>query len=156
MDILEYAIKMENDGEKFYLELAEQNKDTKLNNVFRSLANDEAHHAKIIRDKRQGIATSFSEETETAAKNVFSDDEFMIESDVPGQVDAYKGALEKEQESIDLYKKLKSEAEGDEELFSFLIEQEEGHYKLIEEIIEMVNRPNEWVESAEFGRRKEY
>ncbi len=156
MDVLEYAIKMENDGEKFYLDLAEKNKGNKLNNVFRSLANDEAHHAKIIQDKKEGVSTSINGKTETAEKNVFSDDEFKLENDVPGQVDAYKGALEKEQESIDLYKKLQSESGEGEELFSFLIEQEEGHYKLIEEIIEMVNRPNEWVESAEFGRRKEY
>lgn len=156
MDILEYAIKMEKDGEKFYLDLAKKNKDNKLSNVFRSLANDEAHHAKIIRDKKEGISTPPSGKAEPAAENVFSDAQFKIESDIPGQVDAYKGALEKEQESIDLYKKLQSESGESKEFFAFLIEQEEGHYKLIEEIIEMVNRPNEWVESAEFGRRKEY
>ena len=62
-----------------------------------------------------------------------------------------------ERESIELYKKLLSESSDDKELFEFLIKQEEEHYRLIEEIVKLVNRPNVWVESAEFGlRREEY
>ena len=155
MEILDYAIKMELDGEKFYLSLAEQNKDNKLNVVFKSLANDEAHHAKIIKDKKEGTAASLDEGAQATIENVFSGSDFEIESSSPEQVDVYKGALEKEQESIDLYKKLLSESEDDKELFTFLIGQEEEHYRLIEEIIKHLNRPNEWVESAEFGLRRE-
>lgn len=44
----------------------------------------------------------------------------------------------------------------DKKIFEFLIEQESDHYKVLEQLIELVNRPNDWVESAEFGVRKEY
>lgn len=119
MEILDYAIKMEMDGEKFYLELAERNKDNKLNVVFKSLASDEAHHAKIIKDKKHGITTSLDGGAQATIKNVFSGSDFKIESSSPEQVDAYKGALDKEQESIDLYKKLLSESDKDKKLFTF-------------------------------------
>ena len=46
--------------------------------------------------------------------------------------------------------------EKEKKIFEFLIEQESDHYKVLEQLVEMVNRPNEWVESAEFGLRKEY
>jgi rubrerythrin len=46
--------------------------------------------------------------------------------------------------------------EKEKKIFKFLIEQEDSHYKVIEQLIEMVKRPDEWVESAEFGLRKEY
>ena len=65
---------------------------------------------------------------------------------------------ENEKKSIDLYQKMLQEAvdERDKKIFEYLIEQENDHYKVLEQLIEMVNRPNEWVESAEFGLRKEY
>ena len=51
MDILEYAIKMEKDGAKFYHEQALKNKDNKLYPLFISLVKDEEKHEKIIREK---------------------------------------------------------------------------------------------------------
>jgi rubrerythrin len=77
-----------------------------------------------------------------------------VKSD-PGQLDVYRLAMEKEKQSVDLYKKLLSESEGDKALFKFLIAQEEAHYKIMELIVKLVSRPNEWVESAEFGIREE-
>jgi rubrerythrin len=157
VDILRYAIKMELDGEKFYKELAFTHKNNSLHSVFLSMARDEARHARIIRKKMDGVNLPLNEKSGTNTKNVFGDPAgFKIESDVPKQVDVYRGALKKEQESIELYEKLQSESNEDLELYKFLIQQEKEHYKLLEEIIKMVNRPNEWVESAEFGRREEY
>lgn len=65
-------------------------------------------------------------------------------------------AAEKEKQSIELYKKLLSESKEDKDLYEFLISQEEEHYNMMEEIVVLVNRPNEWVGSAEFGNREEY
>ena len=41
-------------------------------------------------------------------------------------------------------------------LFHFLIQEENRHRDLMEELYQHVNRPNNWVESAEFGVREEY
>ena len=157
MDILEYAIQMELDGEKFYLDLAMENRDNSLHTVFISLARDESKHAEIIRERKEGRHSALGGEVSASVENVFSgSDGIQFAGNNPGQVDAYRKALKKEQESIDLYQKLLSESEKDRELYTFLIAQEKEHYRLLEEIIRMVNRPNQWVESAEFGIREEY
>ncbi|HWQ41417.1 MAG TPA: rubrerythrin, partial [Desulfosporosinus sp.] len=40
--------------------------------------------------------------------------------------------------------------------FEYLIKQEEDHYTIIEQLVSLLSRPEEWVESAEFGVREEY
>lgn len=157
MNGLEYALQMELDGEKFYREQALENKDNRLNSVFISLAEDEKKHAKIITEKQASRDFMLDEEDVVSAKNIFSDvTGSNFEKNTPEQIDAYKKALNMEEQSIDLYKKLLSESEKHKDIFKFLIKQEEEHYKVIEEIIKMVNRSNEWVESAEFGAREKY
>jgi rubrerythrin len=157
MNGLEYAVQMELDGEMFYREQALKNKDNKLNPVFISLAEDEKKHAKIIKEKQVGIDSLIDEEDVESVKNVFIDATGLdSKGSATEQIDAYRKALEMEKKSIDLYKKLLSESKDDKDIFEFLIKEEEAHYKLIEEIIEMVRHPNEWVESAEFGLRKKY
>ncbi len=157
MNGFDYAVQMEVDGEKFYREQALLNKDNVLNPVFLSLAEDEKKHAQMIKEKQMGQDSLTDQEIVVDTKNVFTSatgmdaDKIMID-----QIDAYKKALEMEQKSIDLYKKLLAESQDEKDFFEFLIKQEEKHYQLIDEIIVMVNRPNEWVESAEFGVRKKY
>ncbi|WP_028829458.1 ferritin-like domain-containing protein [Proteocatella sphenisci] len=157
MNSLEYAIKMEVDGEMFYREQAAENKDNKLYPVFISLAEEEKRHAKIIKEKQAGRDFIPDEKDINSSKNVFSDVTGLdFKKSTPEQINAYVKALEMEKQSIDLYKKLLSESNDDKVFFEFLIKQEEDHYKLIEEIIKMVRRPDEWVEAAEFGVREEY
>ena len=48
MTALEYALKMERDGEKYYSEQAEKNKGNKLQVVFALLAEEERKHADIL------------------------------------------------------------------------------------------------------------
>ena len=158
MDILKFAIEMELEGEKYYREQAESHHENSLDKVFISLANDESNHAKILKNKSKGLHYQFNTSIRSTTQNIFEglgDFKIAIKSN-PDQVDVYRMTLEKERQSIELYKKLRSESEDDKDLFEFLVSQEEQHYKILEEIIKMVNRPNEWVESAEFGLREEY
>lgn len=158
MDILVYAIQMELDGEKYYKDQAKLNKGNSLYEVFMSLAEEESDHAHILEDKSKGLSYKKNTSVTVPRQNIFNGlKNFNIDDCMRAQqIEAYKIALEKEKESIELYKKLLSESRGSEELYKFLISQEEEHYVLIEEIIKIVNRPNEWVEAAEFGRREEY
>ena len=73
-------------------------------------------------------------------------------------IDAYKLALAKEKESIDLYEKMGAEADsaGEKRLFEFLVEQEKLHYNMFQDLIEHVIKAEQWVESAEFGLREDY
>ena len=157
MDILVYAIKMELDGEKYYREQAELNRENGLYGVFMDLAKDESDHAKVLEDKARGLFYRSNTSVQSSVQNVFA--KLSKLKEIPcyqDQVDIYKMALEMEKQSIDLYKKLLSESMGDKELYNYLIEQEEEHCEIIEEIIKIANRSKDWVEAAEFGEREEY
>lgn len=157
MDILVYAIKMELDGEKYYKEQAELNRKNSLYTVFMDLAKDERDHAKILEDKARGSFYRPNAPVNSSVSNVFAG--LSALKDIPlnkDQIEIYKMALEKEKQSIELYQKLLSESGCDKELYEYLIAQEEEHYSIIEEIIKLASRPNEWVEAAEFGEREEY
>lgn len=157
MNSLDYAIEMELDGVRFYKELALIVEGEKLHEVCSSLARDEEIHAKILTDKKADKKVCLEERPALIAKNVFSGtDDFRIDKNYTAQLDVYKVALDKEQKSIELYQKMLSEMPEDRDIFEYLIRQEKEHYSLMEEIIKMVNRPNEWVEAAEFGIREEY
>ena len=158
MDILEFAINMELEGNKFYAQQAETNKGGGLEIVFAGLAEDELKHAELIKKKKSGGEFSSQKVKKSEVENLFSDKDQKI-SDInptPEQLDAYRFALDKEQESIDLYEELAEKSEGDKELFEFLIGEEEKHFKLISEMVELLKRPKEWVEDAEFGVREDY
>jgi len=161
MNSLEFAINMELEGEQYYIQQAETNKNNGLHSVFLLLANDEKNHANILRDKSKDLPYELKESsTLKTSKSIFQElgqgkNELK---DSSAQIEVYRSALETERRSIDLYKEFLTNAgeEKEKELFHFLIQQEEEHYTIIEEIILLLLRPEEWVESAEFGMRKDY
>lgn len=161
MNILEFAINMELEGEKYYLKQAEINKANALSVVFRMLAEDEHRHAEILQNKVKNLDYKLDEnETITEIDHIFkSIGDFTVETkEVPNQIDAYQKALNAEKESIDLYTKSLAEAtdEESEVLFKYLIKQEQYHYTTLEELISLLSKAEEWVENAEFGLRKDY
>lgn len=94
------------------------------------------------------------------AKNIFANlrDIKTEAKEISSQLDFYRMALKMEKESIDLYTNYLDKAEDsrERELFEFLIRQEEQHYQILDELVVLLSRTEEWVESAEFGIREEY
>ncbi len=161
MSALEFAIQMELDGERYYRDQAELNKDNNLQPVFELLANEERQHADILRKYAKKSDYDFTDSRAFAEfKNVFADlDAFSVEvKTTPDQLDGYRLALEKEREMIELYEKMlrESETKQDRKLFEFLIEEEKKHYRIFAEIIEHLIKAEQWVEDAEFGLMEEY
>lgn len=156
MNILEFAIKMELDGEKYYNDQAKIATDSSLKTVFLILAKDENSHAKILQKRSNKLSYELeNNETLSETKNLFKGIK-DFKSDIkqlPNQLDLYRVALEKEKESITLYQKLLLESEDDEskEFFSYLLKQEKEHYEILDELVLQLNKSNDWVESAEFG-----
>lgn len=160
MNVLEFAINMELEGEKYYNKQAENNNDNGLKNIFLMLAKDENDHAKILQNKSNNLPYELNNnETLSEAKNLFKGIKDLKNEikQTPEQLDLYRAALEKEKESIHLYEKLLSEANDDKsrDLFKFLINQEKDHYTTLDELVSQLNKCNDWVESAEFGVRSE-
>lgn len=161
MSILEFAVNMELEGEKYYTEQADLNKGNSLETVFLMLAKDENMHAKVLQNKTNKLTYDLiPNETLSVAKNVFSDLAAVKDGikQNPNQLDVYRLALENEKQSIALYQKYLSEATDDntKKLFEYLIEQEEDHYTIIDQLVSLISHSEEWVENAEFGLRKEY
>lgn len=161
MNLLDYAIKMEHDGEAFYREQAELNKDNSLFVVCNMLAEDEKNHALIIKYRNEQRPFEL-EDTDTLkrVRNVFSNakDIGSYGDGVPDQLDFYMVASRMEKASIDLYSDLlsKSGSGEDRELYEFLIRQEEEHFRVLEELVVLLSHAEDWVENAEFGNRGEY
>jgi len=161
MNILHYAIEMEQEGEKFYRDQAEKNKNNHLHKICISLAEDENCHAGILQNKLNSLKFELKDDgLNTDYKRLFKEaKDIKIESkEMPSQLDFYRKATEMEKKSIDLYEDLLSKAQEEQEIeiFKFLIKQEEQHYELLDGLAEMLRKSEEWVEFAEFGLRDEY
>ncbi len=167
MNVLEFAINMENDGERYYREQAELNRDNGLFVVCSMLADDERNHAALLKSRYENGAFDLAEGSDVdRVGNVFSGlvDVGFYEKELLDQLDFYRLASDRERESIVLYSEMLEEAvsQGDVQgakdvlLFEFLIKQEEEHLRVLEELVKLLSHAEEWVENAEFGNREEY
>ncbi|PKM85109.1 MAG: rubrerythrin [Firmicutes bacterium HGW-Firmicutes-11] len=159
MKRIEFAIKMEQDGERYYREQAAKHHG--LEPVFLMLAEDERSHAAVLMRRVENASYELDDnDILTDARNVFhGKTDFKMEiKPEPEQIDLYRAGMEMEKESIALYSELLAAAteDSDKELFGFLVKEEKAHHAILEELVILINRPNEWVESAEFGLREEY
>jgi rubrerythrin len=166
MNIFDFALKMEVDGEKYYRDLAESVKYDDLKKVLEGLADDEQRHYKIIQSAQNQTFSYVENPTLSKVHNVFSvskNEPALPTNDFIAklkdeQINVYRAALVKEKESVQLYKKLKENAQRHEEkiICEKLMQEEEKHVEVIEDIIEMLNHVNDWVESAEFNHQDIY
>lgn len=161
MTILEMALSLEHDLETYYKKQAALFKDNSLNVIFTLLANEEANHAKLLHSKVNNLTYSLEKSTIIAeSQELFKNlGDFKSNiADIPSQLESYREALKMEEKSYDFYKKLATEASDDssKEIFEYLLGQEDNHRICLEELIKLLTRPEEWVESAEFGVREDY
>ena len=156
MNVLGYAIGMEMEGNKYYLNQAEINNINGLRKIFLMMAQDEKNHETILRNKMiESPYELIFTDTLSKSKNIFNEiGNFKSElREIPRQLELYKMALDKEKKSIDLYADMLSNArEADEkELFEYLVQQEKQHYEVLDNLVMSLSHPEDWVESAEFG-----
>lgn len=159
MNILDLALSMELDLRDFYLQQARRNSGNSLEVVFRKLAKEEENHASIIRNNSDRLIIPMEDSNLLSeVKYIFRNiSDFKINiKELPSQLDAYRMALDKEQESLAFYQRLLDEArtEHAKRVFTFLKDQEDHHCIILEELVKLASRPEEWVESPEFGDRE--
>lgn len=157
MDIFEFALQMEKDGEEFYRKLAETCNDIGLKNILTMLADEEVDHYRIIeqlskRDENAGKAQS---QLLDNVRNVFvrmkdENKDFDIEC---SQADSYRKAREIEEKSMNFYIERANESGGKEkELYLQLAEEERKHVHLMESLVDFVTEPERWLDNAEWHR----
>jgi rubrerythrin len=161
MNIYDYAIEKEQQAESLYRELANKTRNEGFSNIFNMLADEESKHYKLIEDMKNDVpAELLDSELFPKVKKVFEQmgkkkEEFVFETN---QVELYKKAQGIEQQSRDFYIEKANEADDafQTDIFEKLAEEEQRHYLLIDNIIEMASRPEQWLENAEWHHLDEY
>lgn len=162
MSILDFAMQMEQDGEKLYRGLADTIENTGLKKIFTMLADEEAEHFKVFKHLKENTPLGLPEnKILEQSKNIFSAMKegapFTINATTE-QKEAYSLALEMEKKSIDFYEEKAAVSQNKEEkkLLRAIAREERRHYRLIEGVIDFISRPEQWLEDAEYVQLTEY
>ena len=160
MNIFDFAMQMEKDGEEYYREIARKTKDRGIETIMNMLAEEEVKHYQILLEMK--IRTPKVPETKILAnvKNIFAEMKERHEEPSPDQpqIEMYKKARELEKKSQDFYEEKSGvvETEEQKEILLKLADEEKRHFHIIENIITFVSRPHTWLENAEFKHLEDY
>ena len=161
MNIFDYAIKMEQDGEQFYRNMAEKSQKMGFKTILNMLAEDEVKHAEVFKNMKNEVMPDMqNSEVIATSRNIFDqmrNEKIDINSE-KDQVELYKKAQGIEAENEAFYREKVNEVSIDaqKKLFLKIADEEKKHAQLLGYIIEMVTRPDRWVEDAEFYHLDEY
>jgi rubrerythrin len=161
MNVFEFAMKMEKDGQTYYEQHAAKESNPALKKIWEQLAGDEAKHYEIFRRMKDGqigeAAKMSSVETKilATAKTVFQelsakDKDVKFSKDI---FEAWEKAQDVEVETEEFYRQ-KQEEEKDPEVkkaFGLLADEEKKHVHLIEHVLDFLHEPRSWLEDAEFN-----
>lgn len=160
MDIFEYAMQMEKDGEEFYRTIADNTTDKALKAIVTMLADDEVKHFQTISQMKAGSVEMAETRILNNAKNIFaeikdSEQSFNESSD---QIDLYKQAREIEEKSQNFYaeKAAESANQNHRQILNLMADEEQKHFNLLSTIIDFLSRPKQWLENAEWNHLEEY
>src|SRR5208337_3045455 len=152
MNIYEFAMKMEKDGEHYYHELAKMSLNTGFRNIFTMLAKaEEFHYNTFKKMKENEKVVAAGTKILSEVKNIF--EKMQEEKKDPDihitETDLYKKAQEIEKESMNFYLKHADEVNDpyQKEIFTRIAGEEKKHYFILEEIVNFVSRPETWLEN---------
>ena len=159
MDIYEYAMQMEKDGENYYRELSHKTANVGLQSILTMLANAEVKHYNVFQSmkKDQGIPDTDTEILSNV-KNIFirmrEEEQTGVDS---SQTELYRKAQEIEKKTRDFYLEKADEVNASQKpVFIRIADEEKKHYLILEKIIDFVSRPETWLENPEWYHLEEY
>jgi rubrerythrin len=159
MDIYEYALQMEKDGEHYYRELESKTVNKGLKTIFDMLAEAEVKHRKLFENMKINNKVHMTETTIlNDVKNIFvlMKEEKQTNVNV-SEMELYKKAQDIEQRSRDFYlEKANLVDQSQKEIFMKIADEEKRHYFILEKIIDFVNRPSYWLENPEWYHLEDY
>lgn len=159
-EILQDAIKLEQDGEKYYREAAENVTNPLARSTFIALADQEVKHADLLRAycdavSEGGICPTPAEidageySVASTAANIFAEarKELAAGAIMPEDLSSlYDGAMAMERKSIALYanEAEKAKEAEDREFFEYLVKQEKGHLQILMQGQKYLDDPESW------------
>jgi len=157
MNVFDYAMQMEKEGEAYYRELADSTDNTGLKAVLKFLADEEVNHYNIFKMMKEGKGDSLPPSNLLAdVQNIFSEmkakgDNYDFKAK---QVEYYKKALETEKKSEAFYREKAGETTAihERKLLNAIADEENQHGVILEGIIDFIQEPETWLENAEWGQ----
>ncbi len=159
MDIYDYAMQMEKDGEAYYREVAAQTQNAGAKNILTMLADAEVRHYETFRRMKAGEPVPVPDLSYLLnVKNVFAELRDRKRALTNGsQKELYLKAQKLEEKTRDFYREKAGEAgQGQKEMLLKIATEEQRHYDILENLIMMLQRPETWLENAEWYRLEEY
>ena len=156
MDVIEFAMQMEKDGKRLYQDAAARCGDKGLQTIFNLLADAEQEHYDLLKSMKKGTdpTTSLSDVL-AGTKNIFqqmAEKGEELDGKAP-QLDLYKKAEDIERRAAAFYREKAKEVKGKAQatLLLSLAAEEEKHLRVIENIIDFVSRPAQYLDDAEWN-----
>lgn len=156
VNIYEFAMKLELEGVDFYKNLAGKTDDEGIKNILLMLAGEEEKHYNLFKQMLEDSDIKdlpkmevFKQSAEIFEKMKEQRENSNFKS---SEIELYKQALELEKENFDFYKKEACHTKNKihEKLFLQIAKEEEKHYKVLENIIEFIEGPDDFLANAEF------
>lgn len=163
MDFFQIAIDTEQMVEDHYRDLAGHCSTHKgIKNILSMLADDHKKHKaafeKMKKEQQvQPLTNTFAIKKAIEVFDEIKKDKNPFACDM-GEVKLYTKARELEKHKIRIYTDAMDGLEDDfqKQIIQSIITEESKQVKVLDNIIEMVNRPNTWLENAEFYHLDEY
>jgi len=162
MKFTETAIEMEELTQNYYIDLAEKCAANEgLKSILKMLAKDHEQHMVKFKQMSEHESTEFKntaayETTIDFFRNLQKDKEtFSCDID---QLNMYNKALDLVGKKLVFYNKCVSDLENkaNQVILKEIIKEENQHRFVLHNIIEMISRPMEWIENAEFNHLDKY
>ncbi len=161
MNIFDYALKMEKEGEALYRELAEKAPNEGMRNILSLLADDEVKHHNTFKKMKAAEKPGMAE-TEILKNSVTIFEKMKASGasfDFTGeQKELYRKAREIEKKTRDFYKQKAAEVDDADQkrILLQIADEERRHYHLMDNFEELLLRPEQWVEDGMFYHIEEY
>ena len=162
MDFIEFAVELEQKTVDVYRELADQCRANEgIKNILLRLVADHDKHAQTLEKLKTNVPVEMTKtEAFREARNVFEKmqrDKDVFSCDID-QLQLYKEARDLVHKKQVFFEEMigRMDSEESKRLLMQLAEEEKKQVTVLDNIIEMVNRPNSWIENAEFHHLNDY
>lgn len=165
MNIYQFAMQMEKDGENYYRLLAKESTVPGLARIFLMLADEEVKHYNVIErlSRKESNPPLVAARILENVKNVFVTMQVAKEDlriDTTKAASEYRKACAIEEMSQKFYLEKAGLVEDgyERQIFLRLAKEEGNHLRIMENIVEFVSRPEpgNWLENAEWHHLNEY
>ncbi|MBR9690587.1 ferritin family protein [Candidatus Woesearchaeota archaeon] len=158
MDAFAFAMKMETEGILMYEKILSKTTNPGLRSILQMLIGQEKQHYHLFEYMKDSADADMKKVSFKGIKTMFEKMREKGEKLPDDQVKMYKRIQKVEEDSEKTYKEIaeKVDDEGVKQQILTIADEEHRHAEIMHNIIEMITRPDFWIEDAEFVHLEEY